>query len=762
MTPLRFRAIVAAALSFVLIGAGVSAPATAETTTQVASPAAASAPTFSSIIGGTTANISDAPWQVGLLRGRGSAFDYQFCGGSIINEEWVVTAAHCLADHSGYLGIFAGGSNLASDGAEYAADAWYVHPAWTATNNDIALVHMANPLPLNGTTIAPIALPFDVDPATWPSAGADVLVTGWGENQAFGAGSYPEQLHKATLEVQSGPGLNDCGLYTDAEWDYLTELCVGAPNAVADTCQGDSGGPYAINTVGGWRLAGVTSWGNGCATIGYPGMAARVTAFLDWITPGRPTSLTATLREDGTSVTLSWAAAGAASRALPVLGVTDYVVEISDDNGATWSTASGAVRRASTGQIVGGLVPGNSYMFRVGAVNNVTDGDAPGKWAESGTVTATSSLEATATVSSASAQILGGTVDGLDGVNDSITLNADFIDPSAQAPLAGSGVIELRNSAGAVAWTSPANSGPETSATVNISTVLANCPSSNCALTATYTFTPDGGAPVVSLPWTVYRSGTAVVASHIRQSDTTFYPSTDGYKDSLIINVESMTNSGAELAATGSSIVVKSATGKIVATKTITNTGPIRYAWNGKVAGKVKPGRYSIVYTVKTAATPTVKVVKTSVVTVKSAKLIRRTVSITKRASDVFTDYADGGAACMFEAGAVEMLHVGYPGICYGNVASPSVVARAAKYAPVFVTAKLTIARSPFVRRVMLSTNGSAMNSASPISYPGLQIFPLGEMVDPVGGLQLALEGTSVAAIRVSSVKLTYTYWALG
>lgn len=762
MTPLRFRAVIAAVLSAVLVGAGVSAPATAETTTRVAPPVTAAAPTFSSIIGGTTANITDAPWQVGLLRGQGSPYDFQFCGGSIINEEWVVTAAHCLADHTGYLGIFAGGTNLSTDGAEYAADAWYVHPGWTATNNDIALVHLTNPLPLNGTTIAPIDLPFGMNASTWPATGTDVLVTGWGENQAFGAGSYPEVLYKATLEVQSGPALNDCGLYSDADWDYQTEICVGLPNAVADTCQGDSGGPYAVNTVNGWLLAGVTSWGNGCASIGYPGMAARVTAFLDWITPGRPTDFSATLRGDGTSAVLTWSPATLASRALPVLGVTDYIVQISDDGGLTWAEASGAVRRSTTGQVVGGLTPGVSYTFRVGAVNNVTDGETPGKWQEFGTVTATAPSVATSTVSSASSHVVGGAADGLDGVNDSITLTADFVDPNAQGAVSGSGVIELRTAAGALVWSSPESSSANTSATVDISTVLANCPTSNCALNAVYRFTPDGGELAESLPWPVVRSGTGVVASHIRQNDTTIYPTTDGYKDSLVLNVESFTASGAKLPTTGSTIQVKNSAGTVVATKTITHTGPTRYAWNGKVAGKVKPGTYTIVYTTKTAAAPTIKVVKTSTVKVSAAKLVPRTVSITKRASDVFTDYVQGGAACVVESGYVWMQHMGGEGICYGNITSPSVVRASAKYAPVTVKAALTISQTPWHTSVSLTSNGSAMNADIPISGRGVRTFNLGEMVDPVAGLQLGLIGSYFAEIKVTSVKLTYTYRTLG
>ena len=766
MNPLRFRMVLSSVIAVVVALAGAGLPAATATPAAVAAPEptlASKAPSFSSIIGSGPASITDSPWQVGLLRGRGSAYDYQFCGGSIINAEWVLTAAHCLADHSGYLGIFAGGEDLEESGHEYAADAWYVHPGWTATNNDIALVHLASPLPLDGVTMAAIELPYRLNHVTpWPAAGAEVLVTGWGEQSGFGLGDYPTLLNSATLEVISGPTTDACGEYSATEWDYLTELCVGAPNAVADTCQGDSGGPYAIDVAGTWTLAGVTSWGYGCATVGYPGMAARVTSFLDWITPGSPRNVAAGLRSDGTSVDLSWTAPVAASRALPVLGVTDYVVEISDDDGQTWYEAPGAIRRTATGQVIAGLVPGTTYLFRVGAVNIVNDSDGPGNWMETTPVTSVAPTAATATIVSNSAHLVGSDADGLDDVNDSITLYADYVDPNAQGAITGSGVIELRTPTGSLMWQSSTSSSTSASATVTISTALSNCPSFNCALNASYVFTPTGGQAVRSLSWPVVRTGTGVVSAQIRQSDTTFYPTADGYKDSLVLDVESYTTTGRRLATTGSTIAIKNSAGTVVATKTITHTGSTRFAWNGKVGGKVKPGRYSIVYTVKSSAAPTMKVVKTSTVVVSSAKLIPKTISVTKRARDVFSTYVDGGAACLLTNTYIEMYHVGSDGICYGNVASPSAVRAAAKYAPVFVKAKLVVASSPFVPSLSLTSNGSAMNVDMALNSTGTRVFDMGEMVDAVGGLQLALYGSPYAKVRINSVTFTYTYRTLG
>ena len=243
------------------------------------------------IVGGAPAEITDAPWQVALLSSDiDSDEGAQFCGGSILNARWVITAAHCVDTRSGgtvdpsEVAVLAGKAHLAStpqeSGPRTAVDKIYIYPGYSTANHqsDVAVMRLSSPLPLNGTTMAPIALPTGEDPTTWPAAGTPALITGWGSD---GIG-YPPDLRKATVDVLSDPMSAVCGLY-GSEYNPASMLCGGLIGGGVDTCQGDSGGPFAIDVAGTWRLAGITSWGEGCGEPDYPGVYTRVTSFTDWI-----------------------------------------------------------------------------------------------------------------------------------------------------------------------------------------------------------------------------------------------------------------------------------------------------------------------------------------------------------------------------------------------------------------------------------------------------------------------------------------------
>ncbi len=117
------------------------------------------------IVGGEISDISQNPYQAEVDAGQGTL--RQFCGGSIHDANWVITAAHCLKDSGtwefGRLRVGAGVSNLAQVviSTFRSVDQIIVHPDWNLTTsaNDIALVRLVSPLDLNGTTITPIAIP---------------------------------------------------------------------------------------------------------------------------------------------------------------------------------------------------------------------------------------------------------------------------------------------------------------------------------------------------------------------------------------------------------------------------------------------------------------------------------------------------------------------------------------------------------------------------------------------------------------------------
>ena len=260
------------------------------------------------IIGGTEARIEDAPWQVALeIASVANPFQAQFCGGSIIADSWIVTAAHCVdfLTSPTQVQVIAGQSTLPDSGGALVprvnVDRILINPDWFADQyrSDVALLHLATPLALNGVTVKPILLP---DLADWPSGGTSALITGWGNSRSQEDPAFPTTLRKATVTVIGGPRDARCGDYRaygpDVQgYDPAVMLCAGtASPPYIDTCQGDSGGPLAVQRDGQWYLAGITSWGEGCAVPGYPGIYTRVTAFTSWIRSAMAPGSTGTIQ----------------------------------------------------------------------------------------------------------------------------------------------------------------------------------------------------------------------------------------------------------------------------------------------------------------------------------------------------------------------------------------------------------------------------------------------------------------------------------
>lgn len=241
------------------------------------------------IINGAPIPITEAPWQVALLfAGEPNDYDAQFCGGSIIDTRWIATAAHCIVlpgiISPAQVQVLAGVADLTNPGAVPRSNVAQivVRPDYSLITdaNDLALLKLTTPLDLSGATRRAIALPDD--PA-WPTAGTAALISGWGSTSTTDPPDYPSDLQGATVEVQTDPGAATCGLY-GAGYDPDTMLCAGHVTApVTDTCQGDSGGPLAIDVAGTWTLAGITSFGQGCADPDYPGVYTRVTTYTSWI-----------------------------------------------------------------------------------------------------------------------------------------------------------------------------------------------------------------------------------------------------------------------------------------------------------------------------------------------------------------------------------------------------------------------------------------------------------------------------------------------
>lgn len=234
------------------------------------------------IVGGEDADIADYPWQVALMQGS-----TQFCGGSIIHEEWILTAAHCLTGSWTAQYIRAGVTNRNhTTGQDINVVEYFTHPNFNnpvSWANDIALLRLESPLDLSGPNAKAIPIVTQADAnAGLTNPGIFSAVTGWGALSAGGPSSNILQVVMVPI-VSNAEAMNPGGYSPGSITDDM--LCAGdMASGGIDACQGDSGGPLAVpDGAGGWKLAGITSWGNSCALPNYPGVYARVSYFEDWI-----------------------------------------------------------------------------------------------------------------------------------------------------------------------------------------------------------------------------------------------------------------------------------------------------------------------------------------------------------------------------------------------------------------------------------------------------------------------------------------------
>ena len=226
------------------------------------------------IVGGSSASIASAPWQVALLDGQAGQI---YCGGALIRPSVVLTAAHCVVPPAPFSGddfIVSGASNWAdaNQGTEHAITSAVPDPLYNAAvhDNDAALLFLATPA-VDGTTIV---LPGPDEKTTW-RAGAAATVTGWGA-VAEGGTAVPD-LRSAVVPVLRDPY---CFATYPGIFSAAVEFCAGYPGGGIDACQGDSGGPLTVAARGGEggfvRLAGIVSFGNGCARPNAPGIYSRL------------------------------------------------------------------------------------------------------------------------------------------------------------------------------------------------------------------------------------------------------------------------------------------------------------------------------------------------------------------------------------------------------------------------------------------------------------------------------------------------------
>ncbi|GGP50684.1 S1 family peptidase [Saccharothrix coeruleofusca] len=234
---------------------GISAASAQPTTDSGVSPM---------IVGGTRASTSQYPWVVYLATSSGS----QYCGGTLVAPNKVVTAAHCtVGDSASAVRVVAGRDDKNSTAGVVArVNKIWIHPSYrTATQGyDVSVLTLDRNL--NYAT-----LPFATSADTGLyAAGTSATILGWGTTSSGGSAS--RYLLKASVPVVSS---TSCTSSYGTSYKSAHMVCAGYTQGGTDTCQGDSGGPL----VAGGKLIGITSWGQGCASAGYPGVYARVSAY---------------------------------------------------------------------------------------------------------------------------------------------------------------------------------------------------------------------------------------------------------------------------------------------------------------------------------------------------------------------------------------------------------------------------------------------------------------------------------------------------
>lgn len=239
------------------------------------------------IVGGEDVDILDYPWQISLQL-QPQFGGSHFCGGTIIDDEWILTASHCLVfeDQNGddlflqpmHIRIRAGFTALSSgEGNYYNIQDIILHPDYSSAGHefDIALLRLNSPIDFDHPGKRKVGLIRNSDVENGlTDPGIMAKVSGWGALSS--GGPSPDILQAVEVPIVGGTANYPPG--------YITPDMLLAGEAGKDACQGDSGGPLVVDDGHGWyKVAGVVSWGVGCGMAGYPGVYARVSYFENWL-----------------------------------------------------------------------------------------------------------------------------------------------------------------------------------------------------------------------------------------------------------------------------------------------------------------------------------------------------------------------------------------------------------------------------------------------------------------------------------------------
>ncbi|XP_031247101.1 coagulation factor XI-like [Mastomys coucha] len=228
------------------------------------------------VVGGAASVHGEWPWQVTLHTSQG-----HLCGGSIIGDQWILTAAHCFSGietpkHLRVYGGIVNQSEINEGTAFFRVQEMIIHDQYTMAESgyDIALLKLEPAM--NYTDFQrPICLPSKGDRNV---VHTECWVTGWGYTGL--RDEVQSSLQKAKVPLVSS---EECQTRYRRHKITNKMICAGSKEGGKDTCKGDSGGPLSCKHNGVWHLVGITSWGEGCGQKERPGVYTNVVKYVDWI-----------------------------------------------------------------------------------------------------------------------------------------------------------------------------------------------------------------------------------------------------------------------------------------------------------------------------------------------------------------------------------------------------------------------------------------------------------------------------------------------
>jgi secreted trypsin-like serine protease len=239
----------------------------------------------SAIVGGQNASQGEYPAVAKIT--------YQVfqCTGTLITPDTVLTAGHCSSLTGAAVSSPVSwpaplinveiGATRDGDGEDATVSRVIIPPQYLLTNgSDISILKLTR-----ASSKTPVRVAGAADRSIWDPGDMETIV-GWGATEE--GGDVPDVLQEANVPITTDAY---CANAYGSDFDPETMVCAGFPQGGVDTCQGDSGGPmFGNSTAGGLRIVGTTSWGEGCARPGKPGVYARVAdpPLREWIRSQAP------------------------------------------------------------------------------------------------------------------------------------------------------------------------------------------------------------------------------------------------------------------------------------------------------------------------------------------------------------------------------------------------------------------------------------------------------------------------------------------